>query len=71
MFLAEIPTGYFTNGNVTWKEAKESCTMIGLLDKVQVSNNAYQWGWVDASVEYTPWVEYLSEYNYNTFVYIP
>ncbi|XP_076115502.1 uncharacterized protein LOC143083155 [Mytilus galloprovincialis] len=56
---AEIQTGYFKSGNYTWKEARNSCKLIGLFDKIKVSeNDNRQYGWVDASVEYTPWVEY-------------
>ncbi|XP_076116739.1 uncharacterized protein LOC143084213 [Mytilus galloprovincialis] len=55
---AKISTGYHSNRNYTWKEAKNRCKMIGLLDKIQVPHSEGQLGWVDASVEYSPWVEY-------------
>lgn len=65
---AEIQTGYFKSGNYTWKEARNSCKLIGLFDKIKVSeNDNRQYGWVDASVEYTPWVEYKSKYHQETF----
>ncbi|XP_063400068.1 uncharacterized protein LOC134684693 [Mytilus trossulus] len=61
---AEIPTAYFKRRKNTWKEARNSCKLIGLFEKIQVSNNMNgQYGWVDASVEYTPWVEYKKCYH--------
>ncbi|XP_071121248.1 uncharacterized protein [Mytilus edulis] len=56
---AELPAGYLTSRKYTWTEAKDSCIMIGLLDKVQVTDIGNQLGWINAAVEYTPWVEYL------------
>ncbi|VDI64445.1 Hypothetical predicted protein [Mytilus galloprovincialis] len=55
---AEISTGYFSDRNHTWKEAKGHCKIIGLLDKIQVQDSEERLGWVDASAEYSPWVEY-------------
>lgn len=35
--------------------------MVGLLDKIQAPDSERQLGWVDASAEYSPWVEYQSK----------
>lgn len=58
---AEISTGYFSNRNYSWKAAKGRCKMIGLLNKIQVKDSERRLGWVDASAEYSSWVEYQSK----------
>lgn len=58
---ADISTGYFSDRNHTWKVAKHRCKMVGLLDKIQVQDSEQRLGWVDASAEYSPWVEYTSK----------
>lgn len=58
LFLTEIPAAYVTRISYSWKDANERCEMIRLYDNIQFPDTYGKFGWVDAPVKYSQWVEY-------------
>ncbi|XP_052066097.1 uncharacterized protein LOC127705788 [Mytilus californianus] len=55
----EKDNAFITRNSFTWTEAKNNCTMIGQENYVNISSSIDQELWTDATVTYSPWIEYL------------
>ena len=64
-FTGEVPNAFRTRNYYTWTEAKnnhDNCTMIGQENYVNISSGIEEELWIDATVIYSPWIEYLGKY---------
>ncbi|CAC5386063.1 unnamed protein product [Mytilus coruscus] len=59
----EKENAFITRNNYTWAEAKNNCTMIGQENHVNISSSIDRELWTDATVTYSPWIEYLGTFE--------